>query len=105
MRRGLSVWANACKCQALFPRKFRLSATRKRRFATLFSFDMFAEDSHVSPARKGKLASVSGAGFLASTGRGEESGDRTGSELGSGILARECCSAGAAVTEPRATAV
>src|ERR1700736_5031200 len=68
MRRGFSVCANACRCHALLPRKFRFSATFKRRFATLLNFDTFAEYCQVSPACNGDPASAATAVFLVPTG-------------------------------------
>src|ERR1700730_428044 len=68
MRRGFSVCANACRCHAFLPRKFRFSATFKRRFATLLNFDTFAEYCQVSPACTGDPASATTLGFFLSTG-------------------------------------
>src|ERR1700732_4197410 len=68
MRKGFSVCANACRCHALLPRKFRFSATFKRRLATLLNFDTFAEYCQVSPARNGEPASATTAVFFVPTG-------------------------------------
>src|ERR1700675_626576 len=75
MRKGFSVCANAWRCHALLPRKFRFSATFKRRFATLFNFDTFAEYCQVSPARNGEPASATTAVFFESAGRLATSAD------------------------------
>src|ERR1700722_5541485 len=68
MRKGFSVCANACRCQALLPRKFRFSATFKRRLATLFNFDTFAEYCQVSPVRMGEPGSAATVAFFVPTG-------------------------------------
>src|ERR1039457_623813 len=81
MRKGFSVWANACRCHALLPRKFRFSATFKRRFATLFNFDTFAEYCQVSPACNGDPASATTVVFFVSTGRLAASDEGAGVSL------------------------
>src|SRR6202166_119634 len=75
MRKGFSVCANACRCHALLPRKLRFSATFKRRFATSFNFDTFAEYCQVSPERNGELTSATTTVFFESAGRLATSAD------------------------------
>src|ERR1700674_1739941 len=85
MRKGFSVCANACRCQALLPRKLRFSATFKRRFATLLNFEIFAEYCHVSPARNGDPASAPMAFFFVPTGGLETSPGEAGMSFESAI--------------------
>src|ERR1700730_7390071 len=61
MRRGFSVRANACRCQAFFPKKLRRSTICKRRLATLLILATSEENYRTSPARKGVSGSL-GAG-------------------------------------------
>src|ERR1700694_3793977 len=53
MRSGFSVCAEACRCHAVLPKKFRRSRICKRKFATLLSFATSAANSSTSPERRG----------------------------------------------------
>src|SRR5260370_27023381 len=68
MRNGFNVWANACKCQVLFPKKLPRPATCSFRVATLLSLEIFAAYSSTSPALSGSPASTGAAAFFESAG-------------------------------------
>src|SRR6202158_6150418 len=68
MRKGFNVWANACKCQVLFPKKLPRPATCNFRVATLLSLETFAVYSSTSPALRGSPASTGDAAFFESAG-------------------------------------
>src|SRR5258708_6058829 len=69
MRNGFCVCANACKCQALFPKKFPRPATCNFRVATLFSLETFAVYSSTSPALSGSPVSTGDAALFESAGK------------------------------------
>src|SRR5260370_38210721 len=69
MRNGCGVCANACKCQALFPKKFPRPATCNFRVATLLSLETFAVYSSTSPALSGSPVSTGDAALFESAGK------------------------------------
>src|ERR1700687_2285268 len=69
MRNGFNVWANACKCQVLFPKKLPRPATCSFRVATLSSLETFAVYSRTSPALSGSPGSTGDATFFESAGK------------------------------------
>src|ERR1700688_896623 len=78
MRKGFSVRAKACRCQAFFPKKLRRSTISRRRFATLLSLATSAANSNTSPARKGVAASPGAGrspGAVTFDGAGEATND------------------------------
>src|SRR5437762_8959274 len=69
MRNGLCVWAKACKCQTLFPRKVPRPATSSFKLATFSRLETLAVYSRTSPARRGNAVSTGAAAFFETAGR------------------------------------